>query len=66
MAFVLQTRSRGWPPKGLGMERLENQEGALFEALDEGAPALKSDELILPILNFKAPLYHLKSDILPG
>ena len=36
MASLLQTRSRGWPLKGLGLASPDYQVGAHFEALDEG------------------------------
>ena len=36
MASIIQTRSRGWPLKGLGLASPDYQVGAHFEALDEG------------------------------
>ena len=36
MASLLQTRSRGWPLKGLGLASPDYQVGAHFEALNKG------------------------------
>ena len=36
MASLLQTQSRGWPLKGLGLASPDYQMGAHFEALDKG------------------------------
>ena len=51
MASLLQTRSRGWPLKGLGLASPDYQVGAHFEALDEGilVAAFKSTGYFFPI-----------------
>ena len=58
MASLIQTRSRGWPLKGLGPALQTYQVGAHFEALDEGVlmAVLKSFEHFFAISNSAAAL----------
>ena len=46
MSSLIQTRSRGWPLKGLGLASPDYQVGANFESLDQGVlmTVLKSFE----------------------
>ena len=59
MASLLQTRSRGWPLKGLGLASPDYQVGAHFEALDEGIlmAVLKSFENFVAISKLAAALW---------
>ena len=54
MASPIQTRSRGWPLKGLGVASPGYQVGAHFEALDKGVlvAASKSIETFFAISTF--------------
>ena len=54
MASLLQTRSRDWPLKGLGLTSPDYQVGAHFEALDKGVlmAASKSIETFFAISTF--------------
>ena len=58
MASLLQTRSRGWPLKVLGLASPDYQVGAHFEALDEGVlmAVLKSFEHFFAISKLAAAL----------
>ena len=54
MASFIQTRSRSWPIKGLGLASPDYQVGAHFEALDKGVlvAASKSIETFFAISTF--------------
>ena len=60
MASLIQTRSRGWPLKGLGLASPDYQVGAHFEALDEGLlmAVLKYLENFFAISKPAAPLWE--------
>ena len=74
MASLIQTRSRGWPLKGLGVASPDYQVGAHFKALDEGVlmAVLKSFEHFFAISKPAAALcrafleLHMVSNRLNG
>ena len=60
MASLLQTRSRGWPLKGLGLASPDYQVGAHFEALNKGVlvAASESIEIFFAISIFPELRWH--------